>query len=83
MILHLIGLPICHTTKKKLRRVGVDQEYVEEEQTFIVCSNTSRLEKRHGQRRREFYSVLDGAFASKLILLLTDVNEKIGARFSR
>jgi nitroreductase len=69
------------TTKKKLREVAVDQEYVEEAPTLIVvCSNTSRSEKRYGRRGREFYSVIDGAFASMLILL-TAVNEGIGAGF--
>jgi nitroreductase len=37
------------TTKKKLRQVAVDQEYVEEAQTLIVVrSNTSRSERRYG-----------------------------------
>ncbi len=67
--------------KKKLREVAVDQEYVEEAPTLIVvCSNTSRSEKRYGRRGREFYSIIDGAFASMLILL-TAVNERIGAGF--
>jgi nitroreductase len=70
------------TTKKKLRQVAVDQEYVEEAPTLIViCSNTSRSEKRYGRRGREFYSVIDGAFASMLILL-TAVDERIGAGFA-
>jgi nitroreductase len=69
------------TTKKKLRQVAVDQEYVEEAPTLIVvCSNTSRSERRYGIRGREFYSVMDGAFASMLILF-TSVNEGIGAGF--
>jgi len=67
--------------KKKLRQVAVDQEYVEEASTLIiVCSNTSRSEKRYGRRGREFYSIIDGAFASMLILL-TAVNERIGGGF--
>jgi nitroreductase len=70
-----------HAIKKKLRQVAVDQEYVEEAPTLvIVCSNTSRSEKRYGRRGREFYSIIDGAFASMLILL-TAVNERIGAGF--
>jgi len=68
-------------TKRKLRKVAVDQEYVEEAPTLIVvCSNTSRSERRYGSRGREFYSIIDGAFASMLILL-TAVNEGIGAGF--
>ena len=69
------------TIMKKLREVAVDQEYVEEAPTLIVvCSNTYSSEKRYGRRGREFYSVIDGAFASMLILL-TAVNEGIGAGF--
>ena len=56
------------STKKKLRKAAVNQEYVERAPLLIVvCSNTSR-------------SVIDGAFASVLILL-SAVNEGIGACF--
>jgi hypothetical protein len=45
-------------TKKKLRRVAVDQEYVELAPVLIiVCSNTSRSTNRYGIRGREFYSI--------------------------
>ena len=64
-------------TKKKLRRV--DQEYVAPI-LIIVCSNTSRSTNRYGTRGREFYSIIDGAFAS-MIILLSAVNEGIGAAF--
>jgi nitroreductase len=68
-------------TKKKLRRVAVDQEYVELAPILIiVCSNTSRSTNRYGIRGREFYSIIDGAFAS-MIILLSAVNEGIGAVF--
>jgi nitroreductase len=61
--------------------VAVDQEYVEEAPTLIVvCSNTSRSEKRYGIRGTEFYSTIDGAFASTLILL-SAVDERISAGF--
>jgi hypothetical protein len=61
--------------------VAVDQEYVEKAPTLIVvCSNTSRSEKRYGIRGREFYSIMDGAFASMLILF-TSVNEGTGTGF--
>ncbi|HXP49983.1 MAG TPA: nitroreductase family protein, partial [Bacteroidia bacterium] len=54
-------------TKKKLRRVAVDQEYVELAPVLIiVCSNTSRSTNRYGIRGREFYSIIDGAFASMI-----------------
>jgi nitroreductase len=68
-------------TKKKLRKVSVNQEQVEEAPLLIVvCANTSRSIGRYGRRGREFYSVVDGAFASMLILL-TAVNEGAGAGF--
>ena len=67
--------------KKKLRIAAVDQEYVEDAPVLIiVCSNTSRSVGRYGIRGRDFYSIVDGAFASMLILL-TAVNEGIGACF--
>ena len=67
--------------KKKLRRAAVDQEYVEEAPVLIIlCSNTSRSVDRYGIRGRDFYSIIDGAFVSMLILLTT-VNEGIGACF--
>jgi nitroreductase len=67
--------------KKKLRKAAVNQEYVEKAPVLIVvCSNTSRSIGRYGSRGREFYSIIDGAFASMLILL-TAVNEGIGACF--
>jgi nitroreductase len=67
--------------KKKLRIVAVDQEYVEDAPVLIiVCSNTSRSVGRYGIRGRDFYSIIDGAFASMLILL-TAVNEGIGVCF--
>jgi nitroreductase len=67
--------------KKKLRKVAVNQEYVENAPVLIVvCSNISRSVGRYGSRGREFYSIIDGAFASMLILL-TAVNEGIGACF--
>src|SRR5918911_3624856 len=69
------------STKKKLRKAAVDQEYVEQAPLLIVvCSNTSRSVGRYGSRGREFYSIIDGAFASMLILL-SAVNEGIGACF--
>lgn len=68
-------------TKKKLRKVAVNQEYVEIARVLIiVCSNTSRSVNRYGIRGREFYSIIDGAFAS-MIILLSAVNEGIGAAF--
>src|ERR671939_1630725 len=69
------------STKQKLRKAAVNQEYVEQAPLLIVvCSNTSRSIGRYGSRGREFYSIIDGAFASMLILL-SAVNEGIGACF--
>jgi nitroreductase len=69
------------STKKKLRKAAVNQEYVEQAPLLVVvCSNTSRSVGRYGNRGREFYSIIDGAFASMLILL-SAVNEGIDACF--
>ncbi|HEX7033250.1 MAG TPA: nitroreductase family protein [Nitrososphaera sp.] len=68
-------------TKRKLRLASVNQEHVEQAPVLIVvCSNTSRSVGRYGRRGIEFYSVVDGAFASMLILL-TATNEGLGAGF--
>jgi nitroreductase len=68
-------------TKRKLRLASVNQEQVEDAPVLIVvCSNTSRSVGLYGQRGKDFYSVVDGAFASMLILL-TATNEGLGAGF--
>jgi nitroreductase len=67
--------------KRKLMLASVNQEQVEEAPVLIfVCSNTSRSVGRYGERGKEFYSIIDGAFASMLILL-TATNEGLGASF--
>ena len=69
------------STKRKLKLASVNQEQVEEAPVLIVvCSNTSRSVGRYGKRGKEFYSIIDGAFASMLILL-TATNEGLGASF--
>jgi nitroreductase len=69
------------STKKRLRKAAVNQDYVEKAPVLIVvCSNTSRSVGQYGNRGKEFYSITDGAFASMLILL-TVVNEGVGACF--
>ena len=69
------------STKRRLRLASVNQEQVEEAPVLIVvCSNTSRSVGRYGKRGKEFYSIIDGAFASMLILL-TATNEGLGASF--
>ena len=68
-------------TKRKLKLASVNQQQIEEAPVLIVvCSNTSRSVGRYGERGREFYSIIDGAFASMLILL-TATNEGLGASF--
>lgn len=68
-------------TKRRLRLVSVDQEQVENAPVLIVvCANTSRSVQRYAQRGKNFYSVIDGAFSSMLILL-TATNEGVGAGF--
>ena len=67
--------------KEKLGEAALNQEQVYDAPLLIVVySNTSRSVGRYGKRGREFYSMIDGAFASMLILL-TAVNEGIGASF--
>jgi nitroreductase len=68
-------------TKRRLRMASVNQEQVEDAPVLvIVCSNTLRSVGRYGKRGKEFYSIIDGAFASMLILL-TATNEGLGAGF--
>jgi nitroreductase len=68
-------------TKKKLCQASLGQSQVEEASVLIiVCANTSRSVSRYGKRGTDFYSIIDGAFAS-MIILLSAVNEGIGASF--
>lgn len=67
--------------KRKLAEAAVGQDFIAEAPVvIIVCSNTDRVVKRYGERGVKIYSVIDGAFASMLILL-TAVNEGLGACF--
>lgn len=67
--------------KDGLARAALDQEYVREAPVLIVvCSDTRRVVWRYGGRGVNFYSIVDGAFASMLILL-SAVNEGLGACF--
>ncbi|HXG07682.1 MAG TPA: nitroreductase family protein [Nitrososphaera sp.] len=64
-----------------MRLASVNQEHVDQAPVLIVvCSNTSRSVGRYGRRGIEFYSVIDGAFAS-MIILLTATNEGLAAGF--
>ena len=68
-------------TKKKICQASLGQSQVEDASVLIiVCANTSRSVSRYGKRGTDFYSIIDGAFAS-MIILLSAVNEGIGASF--
>jgi nitroreductase len=72
-------------TKRKLRLASVNQEQVEEAPVLIVVCSSKHVSLsvgRYGQHGKEFYSIIDGAFASMLILL-TATNEDLGAGFVR
>jgi nitroreductase len=69
------------SVKSNLAGAALGQDQVKEAATVIVvCSNFSRSLSRYGKRGKEFYSIIDGAFASMLILL-SSVNEGLGACF--
>ncbi len=69
------------SVKSKLAEAALGQDQVKEASTLIVvCSNFSRSLSRYGNRGKEFYSIIDGAFSSMLILL-SSVNEGLGACF--
>jgi nitroreductase len=68
-------------TKRKLCQASLGQSQVKKASLLIiVCANTSRSINRYRKRGTEFYSIIDGAFAS-MIILLSAVNEGIGASF--
>ena len=68
-------------TKKKLCQASLGQSQVEDASVLIiVCTNISRSVIKYGKRGTDFYSIIDGAFAS-MIILLSAVNEGIGASF--
>ncbi len=68
-------------TKKRLARAALNQTFIEKAPVVIVaCADTRRSATRYGERGVRFYSLIDTAFAS-LIILLSAVNEGIGASF--
>lgn len=68
-------------TKKRLANAALNQNFIQEAPVVIVaCANTRRSATRYGERGIRFYSLIDTAFAS-LIILLTAVNDGIGASF--
>ena len=67
--------------KRKLGKAAFYQHFVEEAPVVIVvCSDTRRNVSRYRDRAVKFYSITDGSFAS-LVILLTVVNEGLGACF--
>jgi nitroreductase len=67
-------------TKKKLCQASLPSQVEDAPVLIIVCANTSRSVIRYGKRGTDFYSIIDDAFAS-MIILLSAVNEGIGASF--
>jgi nitroreductase len=69
-------------TKAKLAEAGAGQDFIAQAPlVIVVCANTDRVVKRYGDRGVKFYSIIDGAFASMLILL-TVVNGGLAACFA-
>ncbi|MDJ0269606.1 MAG: nitroreductase family protein [Aigarchaeota archaeon] len=67
--------------KRKLARAALSQMFIAQAPVVIVvCSDTRRNVWRYGKRGRDFYSIIDGAFASMLILLAC-TNLGLGACF--
>lgn len=67
--------------KNALGKAAVNQMYLAKAPVVIVVvSDTQRSASRYGARGVNFYSLIDGAFASMLILL-SAVNEGLGAAF--
>lgn len=68
--------------KKKLRQVSVNQKYVENAPVLVVVySNTSHSIGRHGHRERDFYSIIDGAFALWSFCSLQYINYNFDPNF--
>jgi|SRR6266850_1905765 len=68
-------------TKALLARAALGQAYlIEAPFVIVVVSDTRRSSARYGERGEKFYSIVDGAFASMLLILST-VNEGLGAAF--
>lgn len=68
-------------TKDALGKAAANQMYLATAPVVIVVvSDTKRSASRYGRRGEKFYSIIDGAFASMLVLLSV-VNEGLGAGF--
>ena len=68
-------------TRRALARAALDQMFLAQAPVVIaVVSDTERSAETYGRRGIEFYSVVDGAFASMLVLLAA-VDQGLGAAF--
>lgn len=68
-------------TKGRLAQAALGQEFISHAPlVIVVCADARRNTWRYGQRGRDFYCIIDGAFAS-LLILLTAVDEGLGACF--
>ncbi|MFQ5761683.1 MAG: nitroreductase family protein [Candidatus Bathyarchaeia archaeon] len=69
------------TMKSRLSEAALDQDFITQAPfVIVVCSDTRRSASRYGGRGVNFYSIIDGAFAS-LNILLTAVDEGLGCCF--
>jgi nitroreductase len=67
--------------KERLAEAALGQWFIAQAQiVIVVCSDVRRIVWRYGERGRNFYSIIDGAFAS-MIILLSAVNLGLGACF--
>ncbi|MDQ3987576.1 MAG: nitroreductase family protein [Actinomycetota bacterium] len=67
--------------KEALGEAALEQMFVAEAPVVIVTvSDTKRSAGRYGRRGVDFYSVIDGAFVS-LLVLLASVDQELGAAF--
>ena len=67
--------------KDDLARAALDQRFVARAPLLIVVvSDVRRSARRYGERGVHFFSIIDGAFVSMLVLLAV-VNEGLGACF--
>jgi nitroreductase len=67
--------------KQDLAHAALDQMFLAEAPVVVaVVSDTARSAETYGRRGVEFYSIVDGAFASMLVLLAA-VDRGLGAAF--
>ncbi|MFN4337337.1 MAG: nitroreductase family protein [Candidatus Nitrosocaldus sp.] len=67
--------------KRRLAEAALEQMFIAEAPVVIVtCVDTERSASRYGDRGRRFYSIIDGSYAS-LLILLTARDLGLGACF--